>query len=560
LAELRIAASPAKERMAAMKRLCLTLPFLLLSLSACPGIQYTDRVTAVPFGPQKTKVDTRVLAKAEEWRNSGVVVEKGKRFSIKASGKWRAGGGGCGWVGPDGIGFYNALCWDFGGQIIKGWTHAALIGKIGDEGKPFAVGNALELSAEDAGVLYFRINDNPGHCGDNEGHVDVTVASDSPAVAEKPTKLSITIRYPQDSSKLDKEETSFICTIESGQPISEVRITINGKPLPQTRGVALAPVQGRRSVPIETTIPLEIGQNVIAVSVTDDAGNTEQKVVTVKREKEGLAAVVPPKQKAEGFRGQRWAVVVGISRYKHPHQIPNLRYADTDAQAIHEFLRSPQGGGYPESHVKLLLNEEATYQALRSALFSFLQKAIEEDFVVIYISGHGTPDPKNQKNLYFLSYDTDVNQIASTAFPMWDLETAIQRQIKAQRVVIITDTCHAGGVGGGIGMRALDPKENLINKYMLGLAQAKRGVAVFTASEAGEQSMESEQWGGGHGVFTYYLLKGLRGEADSNSDGLVSLGEAMDYTSENVKRDTNSQQHPDTAGMFDRNLPMAILR
>jgi uncharacterized caspase-like protein len=83
---------------------------------------------------------------------------------------------------------------------------------------------------------------------------------------------------------------------------------------------------------------------------------------------------------------------------------------------------------------------------------------------------------------------------------------------------------------------------------------------VFTASEAGEQSMESENWGGGHGVFTFYFLKGLRGEADQNSDGIVTLGEAMDYTSEHVRRDTNSQQHPDTAGMFDRNLPMAVMR
>jgi uncharacterized caspase-like protein len=253
-------------------------------------------------------------------------------------------------------------------------------------------------------------------------------------------------------------------------------------------------------------------------------------------------------------------VVVGISQYKQAHQIPNLRYADKDASAFYDFLRSPRGGRFPEAHVKLLLNEAATYQALRGAVFSFLQNAIEEDLVVIYIAGHGAPDPKNQKNLYFLSHDTDVSQIASTAFPMWDLETAVQRQIKAQRVVIITDTCHAGGVGGGIGTRALDPKENPINRYFLGLAQAKKGIAVFTASEAGEQSMESEKWGGGHGVFTHYLLKGLLGEADTNQDGIVTLGEAMDYTSEHVRRDTHSQQHPDTAGMFDRSLPLAIVQ
>jgi len=251
-----------------------------------------------------------------------------------------------------------------------------------------------------------------------------------------------------------------------------VRITINGKPIPQARDISTGSVRGRKSVPVETTVPLEIGQNVIGGSATDEAGNTEQKVVTVDRE---LAAVAMPGVKEERFRGQRWAVVVGISKYKNSHQIPNLRYADKDASAFYDFLRSPQGGGFPETHINPLLNENGTYQALRSALFTFLQSAIEEDFVVIYISGHGAPDPKNQKNLYFLSYDTDVAQIASTAFPMWDLETAIQRQIKAQKVVIISDTCHAGGVGGGIGTRAPDPKENLTTDISSVLLKRRRG-------------------------------------------------------------------------------------
>ncbi len=541
-----------------MRSLCRLLPLLILGLAACAGIQYADKVTPVPLSQEKAKADTTILAKAEEWRNSGLIVEKGKKYSIKAKGRWRHGGL-CGWVGPDGIGVYTALCWDLGGQIVPGWSHAALIGRVG-EGRPFAVGNEMELSPDEGGPLYFRINEGPGFCGDNEGHVDVAVTSASPAAEEKLKRLSIVIRYPEESSKTAKDETSLICTIESAHPISEVRITINGKPVPQTRDISLGTAKGRRSVPIETTIPLEMGRNVIAVSVVDEAGNAEQRLVSVSREREVPAAAIPAKPGTEVFRGQRWAVVVGISRYKHSHEIPNLRYADSDASAFYEFLRSPQGGGFPESHVRLLLNENATYQELRSALFSFLQKAIEEDFVVIYISGHGAPDPKNQKNLYFLSYDTDVNQIASTAFPMWDLETAIQRQIKAQKVVIMTDTCHAGGVGSGIGMKALDAKENLINRYVLALSQAKKGVAVFTASEAGEQSMESEKWGGGHGVFTYFLLKGLGGEADTNKDGMVTLGEAMDYTSENVRRDTHSQQHPDTAGIFDRSLPMAILK
>lgn len=71
-----------------------SLPFIvvcLLVLSGCAGIQYTDQIIAVPLAPEKPSRDTRVLAKAEAWRNSGVVVEKGNKYLIKAKGRWNAG-------------------------------------------------------------------------------------------------------------------------------------------------------------------------------------------------------------------------------------------------------------------------------------------------------------------------------------------------------------------------------------------------------------------------------------------------------------------------------------
>ncbi|MEE9187661.1 MAG: caspase family protein, partial [Bacteroidota bacterium] len=211
-------------------------------------------------------------------------------------------------------------------------------------------------------------------------------------------------------------------------------------------------------------------------------------------------------------------------------------------------------------HMRVLLNEQATLENLRSALFEFLRRAIDTDFVSIYFSGHGTPEPGNPNNLYLLTYDSDPNKLATTAFPMWDVNPALSRHITAKKVVIFTDECHSGGVlATGIAEKGfVGGKSNLINRYLADLANAKEGVVVFTASQAGEVSQEREDLG--HGVFTYYLLEGLRGKAELDNDYTVTVGELMDYVEDQVKRETNGNQRPlRSATVFDYELPMSVL-
>ena len=90
------------------------------------------------------------------------------------------------------------------------------------------------------------------------------------------------------------------------------------------------------------------------------------------------------------------------------------------------------------------------------------------------------------------------------------------------------------------------------------------GKPVFTSSEANEVSRESDKWDGGHGVFTWAMLKGLKGEADgfggSEKDGKVTLGELLDYVDQTVRRETGSTQHPQKAGRFDRNMIIGRVR
>lgn len=254
---------------------------------------------------------------------------------------------------------------------------------------------------------------------------------------------------------------------------------------------------------------------------------------------------------------QRWAVVVGISDYLDS-RVPDLRYAADDALAFHDWLVDPRGGAYSPHCVQLLLNEDATLERIREALFLWLKEPIEEDLVTIYFAGHGSPDGSDRpENLYFLPHDVDYDRIGVTGFPMWDVQTALERYVRARRVIVIADACHSAGIGADFGSSTRDiVVKPRINSTVHDLAEVGSGVVVLTAADEDQRSREGRDWGDGHGVFTWFLLRGLRGAADYTGDGRVTLGELIPYVSESVRREVRDQT-PRVSGQFDPAITIA---
>jgi tetratricopeptide (TPR) repeat protein len=254
----------------------------------------------------------------------------------------------------------------------------------------------------------------------------------------------------------------------------------------------------------------------------------------------------------------RWAIVVGVSQYKHKSL--NLKYADQDAEALYELLLTPSGGGFEKEHVIKLVNEEATTANITRALRSFLKKPAKEDIVLIYFACHGAPDVDRPKTVYLLTHDVDPKDISGTALPMREIDLSLRENLLAERVIILADTCHSAAIGGGIGRRDAGDSSAIVNSYLREVGKSRGGVALLTSAEANEVSFEDAKWGGGHGVFTHYLLEGMKGGADRNpKNGVVTVGELFEYVRENVQRATDSKQHPCVGtNNYDRNLPVAI--
>ena len=269
--------------------------------------------------------------------------------------------------------------------------------------------------------------------------------------------------------------------------------------------------------------------------------------------------VIPTKSAPEKRAGRLFAVVIGISHYaKSNGQINDLRYADRDAQSMLDFLKSPAGGGLAEEDTLVLLNDAATTESIRHALFSFLTKPQEQDTVVIYIAGHGAPDPLDPRNLYLITADTKPDDMGGTAFPMWQIQDVFDRILKAKRVLTFADTCHSYGFSGLRAGPGQKHANNLVNQYLQRYA-SKGQRAVITASDISESSFEDAKWGDGHGVFTYFLLQGLQGKADANHDGVVTAGELFAYLQQSVRQATDGKQNPRAMVGIDSSLTISTV-
>lgn len=260
---------------------------------------------------------------------------------------------------------------------------------------------------------------------------------------------------------------------------------------------------------------------------------------------------------------QRWAVVIGVSDYKCPY-VSDLDYADDDAISFFDFLLSPQSGLIPHDNILLLTNQDATRDSIYFALNTFLANAGKNDPVYFFFAGHGTSSAINPTEYYLIPYDFDVTDFEGTAVPVRWLKDALDDSIgtiKSNKVTIVVDACHSGGITDLYVKRQpqIPSTPNLINQYILKLSNVREYLAVLTACDRNEGSYESNTWGGGHGVFTFYLTDGLTQNADLDGDSFVSLAEIIDYTTKKVKIDTHEDQCPITAGQFDASLPISII-
>jgi hypothetical protein len=256
----------------------------------------------------------------------------------------------------------------------------------------------------------------------------------------------------------------------------------------------------------------------------------------------------------------QWAVVIGISDYKNLPEDQWLKFAHEDARSFADHLKSRYVGVPPEN-VKFLLNQDATSENIKDALGAWLPDRVAAgDTVYIYFAGHGVVDKTDAA--YFVTYDTNPERLYATAYPMLEMKR-IMSNLPHRHLILISDACKSGSIGKEA-RTSRDLEVVKINDYFKGIvgenADVSKSDFVLTAAGSNEKSYESVDWGGGHGVFTFNLIQGLKGAADRDNSGIVDANEIYDFVRDNVRKATDDKQHPVAAtSNFDGNLVLSML-
>ena len=249
------------------------------------------------------------------------------------------------------------------------------------------------------------------------------------------------------------------------------------------------------------------------------------------------------------FKGNAYALIVGINNYKAKNKFIKLHHSIDDANAFKNFLNSNAGGNVPDSNIRMLTEDSATFSdVIYDGLRWLKTKTDSGDRIYLYFSGHGLSYGGDS---YFLFQNTESDIVPekiqaqnTIALSTLNKNTIGPLVSKGAQVYLIVDACRS------VFTDTLNSKFSEFADFNPDITSPdmKLGGVMFLSCNNGEVSTEYSRFKNkniNHSIFTYYLLNGLYGlTEDYNSPGFVTYEELKDFVQSNVKKFTGSKQIP----------------
>ncbi|MGZ3590194.1 MAG: caspase family protein, partial [Thermodesulfobacteriota bacterium] len=335
----------------------------------------------------------------------------------------------------------------------------------------------------------------------------------------------VSILSPKDGSETSAKEVEvkFEVRSPSGEPVTNVRVLVDGRPI--GRGLGVKEIQKDQTIQT-TRAPIPEKDTEISIIAENKYAASEPAIVSLKwsgRVKEDEFIIKP----------KLYVLAIGVSKYEDKNL--TLEFAGKDAIDFAECFLKQKGGLYRDVVVKVLTDEKATRDEIIDGFDWISKETTSKDVALVFLAGHGINDSGGV--YYYLPVNTDLEKLRRTGVPFTEMKNTVASL--AGKTVLFIDTCHAGNV---MGARAVAPD---ITGFVNELTSAENGAVVFASSTGRQYSFEDTNWG--NGAFTKAVVEGINGKADYTRTGRITINMLDLYVSERVKELTRGKQTPATA-------------
>jgi WD40 repeat protein len=331
----------------------------------------------------------------------------------------------------------------------------------------------------------------------------------------------------------------------SGEPVTEVRALIDGRPANAERGLSLKSTGTAATGEREMRVSVPEGESQVSVIASNRFTTSVPATVRVRARKTvasspvnavGNAAANATVGAAFEIKPKLYVLAVGVSNYADPKL--KLGFPAKDASDFAAAMERQKGGLYRDVVVRLLTDERATKEEVLDGLDWIRKETTSKDVAMVLFAGHGINDQNGR--YFYLPYNTDLEKLLRTGVSFEDIKNTVSAL--AGKTLFFIDTCHSGNVLGT--RRALNfDIVGVVNE----LSSAENGAVVFAASTGNQYSLENVAWN--NGAFTLAVVEGVGGRADYDKTGRgrITINMLDLYISERVKELTKGQQTPTTA-------------
>ncbi len=284
----------------------------------------------------------------------------------------------------------------------------------------------------------------------------------------------------------------------------------------------------------------------IQIIATDSWGNKSEKTVKVKIKRKVVQPTIvvekldPTKVKSRKL-SNKVALIIGVQNYS---SAPKATFAASDAKWFYEYAKNVFG--VSENNIKKLVNKDASFIQTQKVISKWLPSKIKanQTELIVFFAGHGLSTPDG-KELYLLVHDSDTDLLSRTAISRSELFNDIVK-LKPKSVTLFFDTCYSGSSRDDESLLASARPIRIVPSEV---SNRPDNFTIFSAAKNEQISSGFKE--ARHGIFSYYLMKGLEGKADANKDKKITNGELHVYMDKHVSQkalELGRKQNPDLAG------------